>query len=399
MRKSHRIVLISALLALLLCLPAAAACRRGDLNGDGRFSALDALLALKSCFTGAFNARCDMNGDGKVTLADVVTILKYAAAGDDFTQNTLLCAPTKDGIYNYCPSVLEEADGTRYLYYCTNRNPYEIIDYIGCRRGTPNEDGSYTYGEETIVLEPTAGTWDAHHTCDPSVVKGDFTYKGQSYRYLMAYLGCTSYDNQDNEIGFAVANDPMGPFVKIADTPTIPYVRKGDAWQWGVGQASLVSVRRAELYHRILPRGIFCGERRDQCALERAGAHRTRRDRLCPQPQCRACARCLRLAAGREQSDRVLHRRGQGGKCALVLPSVRIHHSEIREAVSCRLLLRALFRIRNKKDAFASFFTASIPLTASVPSSAEAFSSFSPQKSRICRSSYPGRNIPRAHRS
>ena len=30
-------------------------------------------------------------------------------------------------------------------------------------------------------------------------------------------IGCTSYDNQDNEIGFAVANDPMGPFVKIAD--------------------------------------------------------------------------------------------------------------------------------------------------------------------------------------
>ena len=48
MRKSHRIVLISALLALLLCLPAAAACRRGDLDGDGHFSALDALLALKS---------------------------------------------------------------------------------------------------------------------------------------------------------------------------------------------------------------------------------------------------------------------------------------------------------------------------------------------------------------
>ena len=67
MRKSHRIVLISALLALLLCLPAAAACRRGDLDGDGHFSALDALLALKSCFTDVFNARGDMNGDGKVT--------------------------------------------------------------------------------------------------------------------------------------------------------------------------------------------------------------------------------------------------------------------------------------------------------------------------------------------
>ena len=241
MCRTYRYILVSALLALLFCLPAAAVCRRGDLDGDGRISVTDAFLTLKKCLAGTYDEQCDMNGDGQLTLADVASVLRYAAAGSSFTQNAQLCAPTKDGIYNYCPSVLEEADGTRSLYYCTNRESYKIIDYIGCRRGTRNADGSYTYGAETVVLAPTAGAWDAHHTCDPSVVRGDFTYKGQSYRYLMAYLGCTSYDNQDNEIGFAVANDPMGPFVKIADTPTIPYVREGDAWQWGVGQASLVS--------------------------------------------------------------------------------------------------------------------------------------------------------------
>ena len=241
MCRTYRYILVSALLALLFCLPAAAVCRRGDLDGDGRISVTDAFLTLKKCLAGTYDEQCDMNGDGQLTLADVASVLRYAAAGSSFTQNAQLCAPTKDGIYNYCPSVLEEADGTRYLYYCTNRESYKIIDYIGCRRGTRNADGSYTYGAETVVLAPTAGAWDAHHTCDPSVVRGNFTYKGQSYRYLMAYLGCTSYDNQDNEIGFAVANDPMGPFVKIADTPTIPYVREGDAWQWGVGQASLVS--------------------------------------------------------------------------------------------------------------------------------------------------------------
>lgn len=241
MCRTYRYILVSALLALLFCLPAAAVCRRGDLDGDGRISVTDAFLTLKKCLAGTYDEQCDMNGDGQLTLADVASVLRYAAAGSSFTQNAQLCAPTKDGIYNYCPSVLEEADGTRYLYYCTNRESYKIIDYIGCRRGTRNADGSYTYGAETVVLAPTAGAWDAHHTCDPSVVRGDFTYKGQSYRYLMAYLGCTSYDNQDNEIGFAVANDPMGPFVKIADTPTIPYVREGNAWQWGVGQASLVS--------------------------------------------------------------------------------------------------------------------------------------------------------------
>lgn len=241
MRKMKLVGILLLLFTLLLCLPTAAVTRRGDPDGDGKHTVSDALTALRCCLGGSYNAQCDMNGDGKVTLADVLGILRYAAMGNDFVQNALLCAPEKSGIYNYCPSVLEEADGTRYLYYCTNRDAYQIIDYIGCRRGTKNADGSYTFGAESLVLAPTAGTWDAHHTCDPSVVKGDFTYKGESYTYLMAYLGCTSYDNQDNEIGFAVAKDPMGPFVKIADTPTIPYVREGDAWQWGVGQASLVS--------------------------------------------------------------------------------------------------------------------------------------------------------------
>ena len=241
MRKTNCKVIALVLLALLLCLPAAAVTRRGDRNGDGRHTVIDALLILKDCVQGVFDVQDDMNGDGEVSLSDVVRILKYAEDSGEATQNTLLCSPTKSGIYNYCPSVMQTEDGTRYLYYCTNRNSYEVVDYIGCRKGTPNADGSYTYGAETIVLQPTEGQWDAHHTCDPSVVKGDFRYQGQSYAYLMAYLGCTSYDNQDNEIGFAVANDPMGPFIKIADTPTIAYVRDGDAWQWGVGQASLVS--------------------------------------------------------------------------------------------------------------------------------------------------------------
>lgn len=241
MRKANRLLILCLLAALALCLPAAAVTRRGDRNGDGKHTAADAILTLRDCLGGDFDAQADMNGDGKVSLLDVFYTLQYAAASTDFTQNALLCAPTGNGIYNYCPSVMQTEDGTRYLYYCTNQTAYEIVDYIACRKGTPNADGSYTYGAETIVLQPTAGAWDAHHTCDPSVIQGSFAYKGETYAYLMAYLGCTSYDNQDNEIGFAVAKDPMGPFIKVADTPTIAYVREGDAWQWGVGQASLVS--------------------------------------------------------------------------------------------------------------------------------------------------------------
>ena len=163
-------------------------------------------------------------------------------------SNTLQFDNPNPGIYNYCPSVITEADGTRYIYYCTNKDSYKVIDYVGCRKGTPNADGTYTWSEETLVLSPSAdGAWDAHHTCDPSVIKGVFNYNGTEYSYLMAYLGCTSYDNQENKIGLAVANSPMGPFVKVGETPLVDFKLdpSSKVFQWGVGQASLVSMDKA----------------------------------------------------------------------------------------------------------------------------------------------------------
>ncbi len=164
---------------------------------------------------------------------------------EDFpkTQNNLLFTTDKEGIYNYCPSVIQEEDGTRYIYYCANQVSYNITDYIGCRKGTPDENGVYSWSEETVVLSPTEGTWDARHTCDPSVIKGSFSYDGKQYSYLMAYLGCVTNNSQDNEIGFAVAETPVGPFKKIGTEPFVAFVRDQttDAFQWGVGQPSLVS--------------------------------------------------------------------------------------------------------------------------------------------------------------
>ena len=57
-------------------------------------------------------------------------------------SNVLQFDNEKAGIYNYCPTVITEPDGTRYIYYCTNKDSYKVIDYVGCRKGTPNADGS-----------------------------------------------------------------------------------------------------------------------------------------------------------------------------------------------------------------------------------------------------------------
>jgi hypothetical protein len=172
--------------------------------------------------------------------------------------------PDKEGIYNYCPTVITEADGTRYIYYCTNKDSFAVIDYIGCRKGTPNADGSYTWSEETLVLAPSeAGKWDAHHTCDPSVIKGKFNYGGKDYSYLMAYLGCTSYDNQENKIGLAVSNSPMGPFTKVGSEPLVDFKLDPSVttFQWGVGQPSLVSINKEGKVWLFYTRGDKNGTR------------------------------------------------------------------------------------------------------------------------------------------
>ena len=145
------------------------------------------------------------------------------------------------GIYNYCPSVIEE-DGTRHMYYCTNKDKFDITDHIGYRKGTKNIFGNYKYGKETIILAPSEeGAWDSRHVCDPAVVKGEFNYNGKTYGYLMAYLGCISNDCTENKVGLAVAEKPEGPFIRVGDKPFIDYVRKTDKFEWGVGQPSLLS--------------------------------------------------------------------------------------------------------------------------------------------------------------
>ena len=151
---------------------------------------------------------------------------------------------TLAGIYNYCPSIMMVDETTAYIYYCTNKESYNVIDYIGSRKGERNEDGSWTWQKERIVFSPSGNSWDSHHTCDPSVVKGNFSYKGEEYSYLMAYLGCTSYDNQDNKIGLAVSKSPTGPFKRVGNTPFIDFEYDGseDIWEWGVGQPSLINL-------------------------------------------------------------------------------------------------------------------------------------------------------------
>lgn len=155
----------------------------------------------------------------------------------------------EDYFYNYCPSIKIEND-IEHVYYCTNQIWGNVTDFVGYRQGKI-VNGKLQFSDENIVISPTKDTWDERHTCDPSVIKGEFIYNDETYSYLMAFLGCVPSDCTLNETGIAVAKSPEGPWIKCNGNrtdnkpinPIVPYVDFGcQTSNWGTGQPSLLSI-------------------------------------------------------------------------------------------------------------------------------------------------------------
>ncbi len=172
-------------------------------------------------------------GEGTVSFTDKLF-------GEDLNEN----------FYNYCPTILMEGADTMHIWYCSNGVSGNVTDYVAYRKGTLQADGKWTFSEKQLVLSPSPdpGDWDYRHVCDPSVVKGQFRYKGEQYNYLMAYLGCLPSDCTCNEVGIAVAKNPEGPWIKVDEVNPIAnyyassfYNPNGQQY-WGYGQPSLINI-------------------------------------------------------------------------------------------------------------------------------------------------------------
>ena len=145
-------------------------------------------------------------------------------------------------IYNYCPSVIKDKN-IYHTFYCSNKNNGIIKDYIYYTKSIEIQDNIY-YTDKIQVLAPSKNGWDSEHVCDPSVIEGNFVYNNKSYKYLMAYLGCNTKDNQQNKIGLAVSNDLEKDWEKVGDSPFIDFYYNYDKqnyFQWGIGQPSLLN--------------------------------------------------------------------------------------------------------------------------------------------------------------
>ncbi len=146
--------------------------------------------------------------------------------------------------YSYCPSVLQQDDGSKHIYFCGNPNQNIMVDNI--YHIVENPDGTRT--QAVSVLQPSL-SWDSRHTCDPSVIQGEFGYDGVNYKYAMFFLS-NPLEYYYNEIGVAFSNDLNAKsWVKYpTQIVTKTWSQDGDqslggsARSWGVGQPSAVSL-------------------------------------------------------------------------------------------------------------------------------------------------------------
>lgn len=149
------------------------------------------------------------------------------------------------GYYNEHPSAIQEG-ATRYLFYTRNTVKYDAAtSSIAVRVGTYS-GGTWTYGEPETCITVSEDGWDSGRVCMPDVVKGTFSYGGESYAYLMAYSGTDRADGNDADIGLAVAKTPDGEWIKVGDEPLVTFDSAqwdavGLSWYPGAIEPSLVS--------------------------------------------------------------------------------------------------------------------------------------------------------------
>ncbi len=168
-------------------------------------------------------------------IAYVTQTLAFSGFGMEFAN---------PGMYDYVPSYI--VDGTVHqFWWCSGPEqgddpsmpPGDVIKY--------REVDTATGIGSTIrtVLRPGMGTWDKAHTCDPSVVKGVFSYAGNTYTYAMYYTATDDPTNGgiNNGIGVAFSNDRV-TWVKYP----YPILRSvTSASTYGYGQQSVLSANGA----------------------------------------------------------------------------------------------------------------------------------------------------------
>ena|GEM_PF-1700078 len=135
--------------------------------------------------------------------------------------------------WDYSPSSLIDMDGKQKVWWCGQSNGHDVVKY---RERYPRG----TWSAARIVLQSDRFTnpkyplpWEGIHTCDPSVVRGEWNLGGTSYGYAMYYTTERPGSNGiDNRIAVAFSKDGI-TWLKYGQ----PVIHDGDPGAYGTGQS------------------------------------------------------------------------------------------------------------------------------------------------------------------
>jgi hypothetical protein len=147
-----------------------------------------------------------------------------------------LLMPSQPG-WDYSPSAMSDLDGKEKVWWCGAQNGRDVVKYS-------ERTGTGAWSQPQVVLQASSFTgtplsWEGALTCDPTVVRGSWSYNGTSYGYAMYYTTndpSTSVSN--NRIGLAFSKNGIS-WVKYTYAPVINDGNTGN--QYGTGQAVAMS--------------------------------------------------------------------------------------------------------------------------------------------------------------
>lgn len=151
---------------------------------------------------------------------------------DDTTDNPILTLGSQAweelGVCN--GAWIVEDSGTFYLFYgSAGTGTAGAMGVATC--STIN--GTYAkYASNPILSPGSSGAWDDLRVNEPSVIKVGSTW-------VMAYMGDTATEGQNEKIGIATASSPTGTWTKSANNPVLGFGSTGDFDVGGAADPSL----------------------------------------------------------------------------------------------------------------------------------------------------------------
>jgi hypothetical protein len=139
--------------------------------------------------------------------------------------------------WDYSPSWMADSVlGRERLWWCSDRaGPESPAGEGDVVKYSESEPGAGTWAAPRVVLSPAMEGWEGPCVCDPSVIRGQFQYQGQTYAMVMYYTAsptCTT----NNAIGLAFSNDGV-KWEKYGGNPVIRTAwPEGAAARYGAGQ-------------------------------------------------------------------------------------------------------------------------------------------------------------------